>query len=923
MASTPHPSRAKGTTAKFNSTKPRKSQPVSDEDLFLLSRQWLTDQIAKGAVGDETWVKGTPHPKQKLFLDAEHDPYLGDQKIIEVLFGGSVGGGKTWTLLAAALKYVHVPGYSALLLRKSFPDLAQEGGLMSLSKEWLMNTSAKWNEQQKIWTFPSGATLRFGFLDTESDKFKYLGGEYQFIGWDELTQHHESVYKFLFSRVRKRADIPVPLRVMGACVDRGEVLTKHGWVDIKEVKEGAEVYSLNTEGRLQLRKVLKFHEYDNDKKFLRFDGKGLTMSMTEDHRVTIRTRNSRNQKRAKYVTLPWNQYDAKTAAVVRCPESAEFGNGYVNPLGWDDEVFFSYLGLFIAEGCTSVNPKRHRTVVTQCNLEKRPAVLELLDRVPVKHCHCANGDFETTDLAAWNYFKVLGKSHEKHIPRDVLESATEGQLRKVFEWAVFGDGHVRNNGSIQYVTCSKQLADDISELGLRLGYKTKVSHKVLENDRHNDRYTVYLTVNSNTTVVDKRKIREVEYSGKIYCIEVEDNHNFVLRQEGSVWISGNTNPGNIGGKWVFERFIPNDFSPANARERDIWYKEHESVVPGDPPHITAFVPSMLDDNPSLDREAYLQSLMQLDEITRQQYLSGDWQIQTRGDILYTYSEAHTVISWSQFERIFGQRKIPTHWKTAVYLDAGTTEGHPNVTSWFATAANNSPTVDGVPLAGKVFLYRGHTTTQTSAREMAAIISDFMRHEKSQCVTWQMSHEASSERIEFNKQGLPFVPWKTGRTRGIEQLKNAFALTNTDKPNPFKPELRGCPQLFLVVDDRELVRAESDKGLARWREEILAYHWAQLKSGEPTTRLVPYALFNDAVDTMRAAAFDYWPYATEKSLNEKVLDKVEEIQPKNYLDSIEDPSYKAHIWSQRVILAEEARKKLQETDKLLADWVNIG
>lgn len=600
MASTPHPSRAKGTTAKFNSTKPRKSQPVSDEDLFLLSRQWLTDQIAKGAVGDETWVKGTPHPKQKLFLDAEHDPYLGDQKIIEVLFGGSVGGGKTWTLLAAALKYVHVPGYSALLLRKSFPDLAQEGGLMSLSKEWLMNTSAKWNEQQKIWTFPSGATLRFGFLDTESDKFKYLGGEYQFIGWDELTQHHESVYKFLFSRVRKRADIPVPLRVVGA-----------------------------------------------------------------------------------------------------------------------------------------------------------------------------------------------------------------------------------------------------------------------------------------------------------------------------------TNPGNIGGKWVFERFIPNDFSPANARERDIWYKEHESVVPGDPPHITAFVPSMLDDNPSLDREAYLQSLMQLDEITRQQYLSGDWQIQTRGDILYTYSEAHTVISWSQFERIFGQRKIPTHWKTAVYLDAGTTEGHPNVTSWFATAANNSPTVDGVPLAGKVFLYRGHTTTQTSAREMAAIISDFMRHEKSQCVTWQMSHEASSERIEFNKQGLPFVPWKTGRTRGIEQLKNAFALTNTDKPNPFKPELRGCPQLFLVVDDRELVRAESDKGLARWREEILAYHWAQLKSGEPTTRLVPYALFNDAVDTMRAAAFDYWPYATEKSLNEKVLDKVEEIQPKNYLDSIEDPSYKAHIWSQRVILAEEARKKLQETDKLLADWVNIG
>ena len=602
MASSPQPPKGKGTTYKFNSSNAylKNQKPLTEEELFVLSRQWLEDQIAKGAVGDEVWVKGTPHPKQKLFLNIEHDESVGHQKIIEVLFGGSVGGGKTWTLLAAALKYVHVPGYSALLLRKSFPDLAQEGGLMALSKEWLMNTSAKWNETQRTWTFPSGATLRFGFLDTDNDKFKYLGGEYQFIGWDELTQHTESVYRFLFSRVRKRENIPVPLRVMGA-----------------------------------------------------------------------------------------------------------------------------------------------------------------------------------------------------------------------------------------------------------------------------------------------------------------------------------TNPGNIGGKWVFERFIPEDFTPANARDRDVWYKEHEALDETAPAHITAFIPSMLDDNPSLDREAYMQSLMQLDEITRQQYLSGDWQIQTRGDILYTYSEAHTVISWSQFEKIFGERKIPGHWKTAVYLDAGTTEGHPNVTSWFATAANNSPSVNGVPMAGKVFLYRGHTTTQTSAREMAAIISDFMRHEKSQCINWQMSHEASSERIEFNKQGLPFAPWKTGRNRGIEQLKNALALTHTDKRNPFKPELMGCPQLFLVVDDAQLVRAQDDRGLARWREEILAYHWAQLKSGEPTTRLVPYPLFNDAVDTMRAAAADYWPFATLKTVGEQVAEAVEAVQPIGFVESIKDPAYKAHVLTQRQLLAEQARAKLREVDAIVSDWVGIG
>jgi hypothetical protein len=259
----------------------------------------------------------------------------------------------------------------------------------------------------------------------------------------------------------------------------------------------------------------------------------------------------------------------------------------------------------------------------------------------------------------------------------------------------------------------------------------------------------------------------------------------------------------------------------------------------------------------------------------------------------------------------------------VYLDAGTTEGHPNVTSWFATAGNNAPVVNGVKMAGKVFLYRGHTTTQTSAREMTAIIKDFMRQEMGQCINWQMSHEASSERIEFQKQGLPFVPWKTGRTRGIEQLKNAFALEHTDRQHPFKPELKGCPQLFLVVDDKELVRADSDKGLARWREEILAYHWNQLKSGEPTTRLVPYPLFNDAVDTMRAAAADYWPVATQKTLQEKVSDYVEDIQPTDFVESIEDPGYRAHVLTQRQILAAQAKAKLEEVSRVVSDWADIG
>jgi hypothetical protein len=103
----------------------------------------------------------------------------------EAMYGGAAAGGKSDALLMAALQYVDVPGYSAILFRRSYPDLALPEAIMSRSKEWLKQTDAHWNEQSKRWTFPSGATLSFGYLDIEDDKYRYASAEFQFIGFDE------------------------------------------------------------------------------------------------------------------------------------------------------------------------------------------------------------------------------------------------------------------------------------------------------------------------------------------------------------------------------------------------------------------------------------------------------------------------------------------------------------------------------------------------------------------------------------------------------------------------------------------------------------------------------------------------------------------------------------------------------------------
>lgn len=153
-----------------------------------------------GWVGDPPirltrYVRQSPEPPQHAFLYIDH--------VLEALYGGAAGGGKSSALLSAALQYVDVAGYSALLLRRSFRDLGQPDALIPRSKEWLSGTDASWNDNDHRWTFPSGATVTFGYLAHEDDKLQYQGAAFQFIGFDELTQFTETQYRYLFSRLRR------------------------------------------------------------------------------------------------------------------------------------------------------------------------------------------------------------------------------------------------------------------------------------------------------------------------------------------------------------------------------------------------------------------------------------------------------------------------------------------------------------------------------------------------------------------------------------------------------------------------------------------------------------------------------------------------------------------------------------------------
>lgn len=159
--------------------------PAAQREVLIRN---LTPRIAS------QYFAHSPHPKQQVFLTL---------KCREAMYGGAAGGGKSDAVLMAALQYVDVPGYSALILRRTWPDLNAPGAILDRARTWMAGTDAKQRDGGRLWEFPSGAKLQFGYMNRDDDKFKFQSAEYQFIGWDELTHFEEQQYTYMFSRLRR------------------------------------------------------------------------------------------------------------------------------------------------------------------------------------------------------------------------------------------------------------------------------------------------------------------------------------------------------------------------------------------------------------------------------------------------------------------------------------------------------------------------------------------------------------------------------------------------------------------------------------------------------------------------------------------------------------------------------------------------
>ena len=130
-----------------------------------------------------------------------------------IIYGGSAGGGKSWGLLASALRYKNVPGYGCTIFRRNFNQIFAQGGLWDESEQiyrGIRGAEAKFARGQWWFKGTDGEVLSrvtFAHIERDEDVHKWQGSQICALGFDEVTHFSEKTFFYMLSRNRSTCGV--------------------------------------------------------------------------------------------------------------------------------------------------------------------------------------------------------------------------------------------------------------------------------------------------------------------------------------------------------------------------------------------------------------------------------------------------------------------------------------------------------------------------------------------------------------------------------------------------------------------------------------------------------------------------------------------------------------------------------------------
>ena len=532
-------------------------------------------------------------------------------------------------------------GYRSIIYRREYPQLK---AIIARSKLLLQDTGATYNGQNFQWlNIPGGRTLEFGSVPHVDSVQKYQGRPYDFIGFDEVTNF---------------------------CLPpEAEVLTKSGFKFISEVVIGEEVLSIDMDKKISYNQVTATPVFDYDSEMIHIKSKLVDVLATPNHKILLQRQYkdkwylSEMKDMPTYPILPfYGEWDNDDVEEVEIPSVSGRGLG-VNQNSFDrisGDDYVEFMGWYLSEG--SCQKKKPRVSIAQ----KKPNVSlkSLLDRLPFKVNRYDDIQYLICSRQLYEHLKPLGNTYTKRVP-DWIKNASKRQLKIFFDAFVAGDGHRLKNGGIAIGLANEGLIDDLQEIATKLGLRSYKYHKLVR-DKFNAYYLSIYRESYKQTYVEKDQIYREHYAGKIHCLTVEPNHIFLVRYNGRLFWSGNSEsqyiflttwnrtemknvrtriigagnpPTTVDGEWVIRRWAawldPQHNNPAVPGELR-WYAmlddKEEEFEDNKPiefkqetiyPTSRTFIAASLENNPYYGAE-YKARLQSLPPELRSKFLYGDF-----------------------------------------------------------------------------------------------------------------------------------------------------------------------------------------------------------------------------------------------------------------------------------------------------------
>jgi GDP-D-mannose dehydratase len=372
------------------------------------------------------------------------------------------------------------------------------------------------------------------------------------------------------------------VHICGCYDEKTELLTKRGFIKYNEIKEDDKVVSINPENNVIEYKSIKkiiIDDYSGD--MININTRSIDLSITPNHKILfkklpykklefIEAREIKD-KNARYY-LPNGIFVGKKDKFLKIGSVEHstvdifyltglyIGDGYSNhqikkiknKSGLERNDFLKFArgrdGKFIkikTEGREYSLQNSYRIFLCIPEKDKaRKKAIECLNNLKINYkLYKDTIYFNSKDF--YEFFNNMGHTaKEKNIPEWMLEFDLN-YLNCLYNGLIDSDGSYYKTGE-RFTTISEKLRDSFSRLCILTGrFNTFCERKnrksIFIKDREVNCKTSYdFSVSNKERMFEGKNIKKENYVGKIWCLEIEDTHNFVIRRNGKTHFCGNS-----------------------------------------------------------------------------------------------------------------------------------------------------------------------------------------------------------------------------------------------------------------------------------------------------------------------------------------------------------------------------------------------